>query len=50
MSQTPSRRLRVLAVAVAVAGMLATATLAATSTAPKGSYGKQPEYGGYGKS
>jgi len=31
--QTPSRRLRVVALAVAAAGMVATAALAATSTA-----------------
>src|SRR5882724_6893681 len=47
--QTPSRRLRVVAVAVAGAGMVATAALAATSTAPNGSYGKLPGYGGYSK-
>ena len=46
MSQTPSRRLRVFAAAVAAAGLLATATLAATSTPPGGKYGG---YGGYGK-
>src|SRR5256714_775870 len=44
--QTPSRRVRVVALAVAGAGMLATAALAATSTAPNGSYGKMPRYGG----
>src|SRR2546430_11055685 len=48
--QTPSGRLRVVAVAVAGAGMLATAALAATSTAPNGSYGKLPGYGGHGRS
>ena len=47
--QTPSRRLRVVALAVAGAGMLATAALAATSTAPNGSYGKMPGYGGHPK-
>jgi hypothetical protein len=46
--QTPTRRLKVLVTAVAGAGMLATAALAATSTAPRGSYGGLPVSGGYG--
>ncbi len=37
-----------MAIAVAGAGMLATAALAATSTAPNGSYGNLPVTGGYG--
>jgi hypothetical protein len=47
--QTPSRRLRIVVVATAGAGMLATAALAATYAAPNGSYGKLPGYGGYGR-
>ncbi len=47
--QTPSRRHRVVVLAAAMAGMLATAALAATSTAPNGSYGKVPARGGYGE-
>ena len=43
--QTPSRRLRLVALAVASGLMLASAALAATSTAPEGTYGG---YGGYG--
>src|SRR6266508_3185461 len=46
--QTPSRRLKVVVLAAAGAGMLATAALAATSTAPRGSYGGLPARGGYG--
>ena len=46
--QTPTRRLRVIVLAIAGAGMLATAALAATSTPPNGAYGKVPSRGGYG--
>ena len=46
--QAPSRWLRVIALTVAGAGMLATAALAATSTPPNGGYGKLPARGGYG--
>ena len=46
--QTPMRRVKVLVAAAMGAGMLATAALAATSTAPRGSYGGLPVRGGYG--